>query len=118
SLQSELANSLLDEGYLVTPARDGQEAIARLRHNSKIRLVIYEFETPNQSDLMFLSYRLHNPMLSKIPVVLIGACSTNQLQQLAMHLGATVYFAKPYSAPEFLSKLKQLTQLTARNESD
>lgn len=115
-LQSELANSLLDEGYLITSASDFQEAIARLRHNSKIRLVICEFEAPNQNDLMFLSYRLHDPMLSKIPVVLMGACSTSQLQQLAMHLGATAYFSKPFDVSEFLAKLKQLTQLSAKNE--
>ena len=98
--------TLQQAGYQVLQAQDGQEAIAKLQRSSSIQLVISGIEMPNLNGFMFLSHRLKNPLLAKLPVVILSSCSSNRHRQLAMQLGATTYFTKPYIEQEFLAAIK------------
>ncbi len=117
--ESELVFALQKLGYGVTKLQDGQEAIAQIRRDSTIKLVICEFGTNESTDilflndLMFLSYRLKEAQLAEIPVALVSSCHSSQLQKIAMMMGATTYFSKPYDGLLFSDKIKQLMQLTA-----
>jgi CheY-like chemotaxis protein len=108
SVRHIVSLALQKVGYKVLQAKDGQEAIAQLQHNSQIQLVICDVEMPNMNGFEFLSYRLKNPFLAKIPVVMLSSCTTNKHRLLAMQLGATTYFTKPYVEPEFLAALKSI----------
>jgi chemotaxis protein histidine kinase CheA/CheY-like chemotaxis protein len=110
--QSNISVLLQKAGYQIFHANDGQEAIARLRHNFRIKLIICIADTPKLTDLMFLTYRLQDPQLAKIPVVMIGSRESTQFQQVAMKMGTTTYFTKPYDELEFLAKIRQLVDLT------
>ncbi len=97
-------------GYQVLQAQDGQEAIAKLQQNSSIQLAISGIEMPNLNGFMFLSHRLKNPLLAKVPVVILSSCRSNKHRQLAMQLGATTYFTKPYIEQEFLAAIKVIIE--------
>ncbi|MBO3462346.1 response regulator [Aetokthonos hydrillicola Thurmond2011] len=102
--------ALQEAGYQVLQAQDGQEAIAQLQQNPRIQLVICDIEMPNLNGFEFLSYRLKDPMLTKIPVVVLSTCNSSKHRQLAMQLGAVQYFTKPYVKQEFLAALKGIIQ--------
>ncbi|MDZ7958892.1 MAG: response regulator [Aulosira sp. DedQUE10] len=106
SVRHIISLTLQRAGYKVLQAEDGQEAIAQLQHNSHIQMVICDIEMPNLNGFEFLSYRLKDSQLAKIPVIMLSSCSTNQHRQLAMQLGATTYFTKPYVEEDFLTALK------------
>ncbi len=106
SVRHLISLTLQKAGYKVLQAQDGKEAIAKLQQNPSIQLVICDIEMPNMNGFEFLSHRLQNPLLAKIPVVMLSTCSTNKHRQLAMQLGATNYFTKPYIEQEFLTALK------------
>lgn len=115
---SELVLTLQGLGCQVSQLQNGQEVISKLRNDSTIKLVICEFDAPELTDLlflndlMFLAYRLKDAQLAKIPVVLISPCHSSRLQRIAMLMGATTYFAKPYDPMEFSTKIQQLMKLT------
>lgn len=115
--KSDLSFMLEGEGYQVLQLKSGQEAIAKLRNYSGIKLVICEFKTHDLSDimflneLMFLAYRLKDLHLAKIPFVLISSCRSSRLQTVSMLMGATTYFNKPYDLKEFSAKIKQIMKL-------
>jgi len=106
AVRQTLALTLQKAGYRVLQARDGREAINQLQQNSTIQLVVCDIEMPNMNGFEFLSHRRQDPLLSKIPTVMLTSRSSDKHRRLAMHLGASAYFTKPYIEQEFLVALK------------
>ncbi len=102
TLRRTLALSLKRSGFRVIQAQNGQEAIEELRKNASVQLVICDLEMPRMNGFEFLSHRRQNPQFSQIPVVVLTSRNNKKHYQLAMQLGATAYFAKPYLEQEFI----------------
>lgn len=108
TLRRMLALTLEKSGYRVLQARDGQEALSHLQQSSSVQLVICDIEMPNMNGFEFLSQRRQDPNLTAIPVVILTSRNNEKHRRLAMHLGATAYFSKPYIEHELLDALKHL----------
>jgi chemotaxis family two-component system sensor histidine kinase/response regulator PixL len=108
ALRRTLALTLEKAGCQVLQARDGREAIEQLQRSSSVSLVICDIEMPNMNGFEFLSHRRQDPQLSKTPVVMLTSRSNDKHRWLAMQLGATAYFTKPYLEQEFLGAIKQI----------
>jgi two-component system, chemotaxis family, sensor histidine kinase and response regulator PixL len=108
TLRRTLALSLERAGFRVVQARDGREAIEQLQKHVSTSLVICDIEMPNMNGFDFLNYRRQNPQLSKIPVIMLTSRSNNKHRWLAMHLGATAYFSKPYIEQTFLRAIQDI----------
>jgi len=108
ALRRTLALTLERAGCQVLQARDGREAIEQLQRCSWVSLVICDIEMPNMNGFEFLSYRRQDPQLSLIPVAMLTSRSNDKHRWLAMQLGATAYFTKPYLEQEFLAAIKHI----------
>lgn len=108
TLRRSLALSLERSGFRVVQARDGREAIEQLQQRSSIRLVVCDIEMPNMNGFEFLNHRRQDPQLSKLPLVILTSRSNEKHRWLAMQLGATAYFTKPYLEQEFLEAIGNL----------
>ncbi len=108
SLRQTLALSLERAGYRVLQAGDGWEAIKQLQSNSSVKLVICDIEMPNMNGFDFMNHRRKDPQLMKIPLVMLTSRSNDKHRRLAMHLGATAYFTKPYIEQGFLTAIKDI----------
>ena len=103
ALRRTLALTLERAGCRVLQARDGREAIEQLRQSTEVNLVVCDIEMPNMNGFEFLGQRRQDPQLSKIPVAMLTSRSNDKHRWLAMRLGATAYFTKPYLEQEFLA---------------
>jgi chemotaxis family two-component system sensor histidine kinase/response regulator PixL len=92
----------------VLQARDGREAIEQFQEHASTRLVICDVEMPNMNGFDFLNYRRQDAQLSQIPVMMLTSRSNNKHRWLAMPLGATAYFTKPYIEQTFLKAIKDI----------
>lgn len=109
ALRRTLALTLERAGCRVLQARDGREALEQLRQgSSRVNLVVCDIEMPNMNGFEFLGQRRQDPQLSKIPVVMLTSRSNDKHRWLAMRLGATAYFTKPYLEQEFLVAIKHI----------
>jgi chemotaxis family two-component system sensor histidine kinase/response regulator PixL len=117
ALRRTLALTLERAGCRVLQARDGREAIAQLQPSSSVELVVCDIEMPNMNGFEFLSYRRQNPQISKIPVVMLTSRSNDKHRWLAMQLGATAYFTKPYLEQDFLRAIRQILGQELRESS-
>ena len=108
TLRQTLVLSLKRSGFRVLQAQNGQEAIELLRQNSSVQLVICDIEMPRMNGFEFLSYHRQNPQLSHIPVVMLTSRSNKKHYRLAMQLGATAYFAKPYLEQELVMTVNNI----------
>jgi chemotaxis family two-component system sensor histidine kinase/response regulator PixL len=106
ALRRTLALTLERAGCRVLQARDGREALEQLRQSTPISLVVCDIEMPNMNGFEFLGQRRQDSRLSEIPVVMLTSRSNDKHRWLAMRLGATAYFTKPYLEQEFLAAIK------------
>jgi two-component system, chemotaxis family, sensor histidine kinase and response regulator PixL len=108
TLRRTLALTLQKVGYRVLQARDGREALEQLQQSAAIQLVICDVEMPNMNGFEFLGQHRRDPAINKIPVAMLTSRSSDKHRQLAMHLGASAYFTKPFIEQQFLSDIANL----------
>ncbi len=111
-MRQTLTLTLERAGYRVLQARDGREALEQLQQHP-VRLVICDVEMPVMNGFEFLTHRRQDPDLMSVPVVMLTSRGGEKHKRLALQMGATDYFTKPYIEQQFLLSLKELLQGTA-----
>src|SRR5688572_24798411 len=91
--------ALTDEGYEVTTARDGREALKRVEVGG-IDLVVSDVQMPHLTGEMLL--RAAKKQDSSIEVVLVTANSTLDAAARAVVDGAYDYLSKPFNVSELI----------------
>ena len=103
-----LALALEKAGYLVEQAKDGQDAVEKLLSGLLVGAVICDIEMPRLDGYGFLARIKSDPTFRDLPIAMLTSRSGDKHRQLAMTLGATAYFSKPYNERQLLRTLKQL----------
>ena len=103
-----LALALEKAGYLVEQAKDGQDAVEQLLGGLAVKAVICDIEMPRLDGYGFLARVKSDAKFSTLPIAMLTSRSGDKHRQLAMTLGASAYFSKPYNERELLLTLKQL----------
>lgn len=107
-IRQALKATLEKAGYQVLLAGQGQEALAQLQQQPGISLVICDLEMPIMNGFEFLIQKGQDPTLRPIPVVMLTSRSGDKHKKLALQLGATDYFTKPYLESQFLAALNRI----------
>lgn len=97
-LRTILAEMLEDEGFCVTQAASGREALMRL-DAGPVDLILLDFMMPEMSGAEFLKAQRARPDIRWIPVVLLTAASSI-LELAAMEPDAILN--KPFEVSELL----------------
>lgn len=106
-----LALTLEKAGYQVAQAKDGQDAIDKLTAGLQVQAVICDIEMPRLDGYGFLAKVKSIPLLEQIPVTMLTSRSGDKHRQLAMSLGASAYFSKPYNEQSLLQTIENLVTL-------
>ena len=83
-------------GYRVEQARDGQEAWEKLRSGLPCDIVFCDIEMPRCDGLELLSRIQKDPSLNQLPIAMLTSRGADKHRQMAIQLGASGYFTKPY----------------------
>jgi CheY-like chemotaxis protein len=103
-------NRLLQDGFSVTEAADGQEAFRALQH-SKFDLVILDLRIEKIDGFKILQLMRVNPDLKRIPVMVLSSGVVPEDVEKAVALGARDYLVKTTTTPIKLSeKVKAILQ--------
>ena len=103
-----LSLTLEKAGYQVEQAKDGQDGLEKLLSGLQIRAVICDIDMPRLDGYGLLARVKSNPAFKQLPIVMLTSRSGQKDRGLAMNLGATAYFSKPYNEQELVQTLKQL----------
>jgi chemotaxis family two-component system sensor histidine kinase/response regulator PixL len=112
ALRRTLALTLEKSGFRVLQAPDGREAIKQLQQSS-VDLVVCDIEMPNMNGFEFLSVRRQEPQ-SDIPIIMLTSRSNEKHRRLAMQLGASAYFTKPYIEQDFVKAIRDILSQSAK----
>ncbi len=102
-----LAISLEKAGYRVEQAKDGQEAVDRLLAGLQVAAVICDVEMPRLDGYGVLSAIKGRSEFRDLPIAMLTSRSSEKHRRLAMSLGASAYFSKPYNEQELLQTLQE-----------
>jgi len=83
-------------GYRVEQARDGQEAWDKLRSGLPCDIIFCDIEMPRCDGLALLSLIHKDANLSRLPIAMLTSRGADKHRQMAVQLGASGYFTKPY----------------------
>ncbi|MBW4637468.1 MAG: hybrid sensor histidine kinase/response regulator [Gloeocapsa sp. UFS-A4-WI-NPMV-4B04] len=103
-----LSLTLEKAGYRVEEAQDGEEGIEKLSTGLPIKAVICDVDMPRLDGYSFLARVKSNSIFKNLPIMMLTSRSADKDRQIAMNLGATAYFTKPYNEQELIETLKQL----------
>lgn len=112
-----LALTLEKAGYRVEQAKDGQDAIDKLFGGLDIHAVICDIEMPRLDGYGFLARIKSNADYQHIPVAMLTSRSGEKHRQLAISLGASAYFSKPYNEQNLLRSLEEMVTSNREVES-
>ncbi|QXZ09468.1 Hpt domain-containing protein [Comamonas sp. Y33R10-2] len=93
------------EGYRVTLAADGLQAIERLQ-DERPTLVLSDIEMPRMDGFDLLRNIRADQKLEGLPVVMITSRIAQKHREMARDLGADHYLGKPYSDEELLGLIQ------------
>lgn len=103
---------LTREGYRVSLAADGLQALERLAEELPT-VVLSDIEMPRMDGFDLCRNIRADSRLSALPVIMITSRIAEKHREHAMELGANHYLGKPYSEEELLSLIKHYSQLAA-----
>ncbi|HEV3263061.1 MAG TPA: response regulator transcription factor [Gemmataceae bacterium] len=106
STRDMLAMLLEDEGYAVTQAANGHEALDRLRSQDPPRVILLDLMMPVMDGWMFRRIQKQDPVLASIPVVIVSAAG--EVGQQAVALSAASYLQKPIEPNHLLATIRRL----------
>ncbi len=109
--------SLAFEGYEVVEARDGEEAMARLR-TTPPDVVVLDVMLPRMDGWQVLSAIKSDADLKDLPVVLLTGRAKEQDQYLGWTRGAADHLAKPFSPLALWQVLEDVLGTTPQEEED
>lgn len=112
---SALEIYLTGEGYGVTGAYSGQEAIDLFQQN-QFHLVLMDIMMPGM-DGIAATAELRK--LSNVPIIFLTAKSEDTDKILGLNMGADDYITKPFNPLELMARVKtQLRRYTRYNQAD
>jgi CheY-like chemotaxis protein len=100
-----LAMILGAEGFRVTGAANGEEALGLLRSTPPPDLILLDLMMPIMDGWQFRREQTHDPRLSAIPVVVLSA--DGNVQQKASALRAAGYLQKPVEMDHLLETIRR-----------
>jgi chemotaxis family two-component system sensor histidine kinase/response regulator PixL len=108
-----LALTLEKAGYQVEQAKDGQDAVDQLNAGLLVQAVICDIEMPRLDGYGVLEAIKDKPEFQHLPFAMLTSRSNEKHRRLAMNLGASAYFSKPYEEQQLLQTLAELIQQTS-----
>lgn len=94
---------LMQDGYSVVKAYDGEECIEQFRKNPDIKLIIVDIMMP-KLDGIHTCMKIRE--VSNVPVIFLSAKSEDVDKILGLNIGADDYVTKPFNPLELVARVK------------
>ena len=101
------ARNLSKNGYDVRLAKDGIDALEKLRE-SLPAVMLVDIEMPRMDGFELISRVREDSRTRHIPIIVITSRSGSRHREKAKILGAEVYLTKPYQPEELLRQISDL----------
>ncbi|NER92773.1 MAG: hybrid sensor histidine kinase/response regulator [Symploca sp. SIO1B1] len=108
TVRSLLEMTFSKAGYRVEQARDGQEAWEKLRSGLPCDIIFCDIEMPRMNGMELLKKLQEDENLRDIPISMLTSRGADRHRQMAVQLGASGYFTKPYLEEVLLEAAQEM----------
>jgi|SRR5271163_1446498 len=106
SVRQMVKFTLVDAGYTVIEAVDGQDALAKL--GGQVNLVITDLNMPNLDGIGLVRKVRDNPACKGVPIIMLTTESQESRKQEGKAAGATGWIVKPFTREQILAVVKRM----------
>jgi len=112
TVRQTLSELLVGEGYEVTTAKDGIEALDSMEKNQPSALLI-DLEMPRMNGLELTNRLRASERTRGIPVIMVTSRTSEKHREQARLAGVDLYITKPYREEELLGQLNSMLSKAA-----
>jgi signal transduction histidine kinase len=112
-IQSALASLLDDEGYQVSLANDGEEALNRMEGDALPDLILLDLRMPVMDGWEFRSAQKRDSRLAQVPVVVLSADGSSH----AAAVSADAFLPKPLDTDQLLATIERVLSADEQRRS-
>jgi len=114
-VRSALAELLEEEGFSVEAARNGREALIRLRTGTiHPALILLDLMMPGMAGWDFRSEQMRDPRLASVPVVIVSASGFSR-ESIRTQFGPAAYVEKPIEKDVLLGTIRAIVRTDPRS---
>jgi chemosensory pili system protein ChpA (sensor histidine kinase/response regulator) len=95
------------QGYTVATARDGVEALEKLKEG-RPDVMLVDIEMPRMDGFELTRHVRADAALSSLPVIMISSRTADKHRNVARELGVNVFLGKPYQEDELLAHIRSM----------
>ncbi|MFM8679661.1 MAG: phosphate regulon transcriptional regulator PhoB [Alphaproteobacteria bacterium] len=117
SLVELLRYNLEKEGFRVTAANDGEEALALLKEGKPDQLV-HDWMLPHVSGIEICRQVRRRPELRDLPVIMLTARGEEADRVRGLEVGADDYVIKPFSPSELVARIRAVLRRARPGSAD
>jgi len=108
-----ISYNLSREGFEVTTAMDGEEALKKIRAKS-FDLAILDLMMPGIQGMELCRILRNDPRTKGLPIIMLTAKTEEVDRVLGLEMGADDYITKPFSPRELIARIKAVLRRSAR----
>lgn len=107
AIRQAIVELLQEEGYTVTCASNGAEALAQLDHGAVPSLILLDLTMPVMDGWTFRAAQQSDPRLARIPTVVVSASQAADSRTLE-RLAPDAFLPKPFNLDRLIATVERL----------
>lgn len=107
SVRQMVSFTLKQAGYEVVEAKDGQEALEKLRNNP-VNMLVTDLNMPNMDGIELIRKVRSEPQFKFMPIIMLTTESQAAKKQEGKAAGATGWIVKPFKPEQLLAVIKRV----------
>lgn len=109
--------NLKKEGFEVTSATDGEEALTKIR-KGEFNLIVLDLMLPGIQGMELCRIIRNDPGTENLPIIMLTAKGEEVDRVLGLEIGADDYISKPFSPRELVARVKAVLRRISEKPSD
>ncbi len=107
TMRKVLSRSLEREGYIVTTAKDGLDALQKLQERLP-DIMLLDIEMPRMDGFELARNIRDDKMMAHIPIIIISSRTAEKHRNVAKELGVNAFLGKPVHDDELMAEITNL----------
>jgi len=112
-----ISYNLSKEGYDVSTASDGGEALSEIR-KMRFDLIVLDLMIPGMPGMEICRILRSDPKTKNLPIIMLTAKGEEVDRVLGLEMGADDYITKPFSPRELVARIRAVMRRTSEKKED
>ncbi len=108
SLRMVVRMALVNAGYDVLEAADGQQGLVQLEKAGKVNLIVSDVNMPNMDGITFVTHVKKHARHKFTPVIMLTTEGQDAKKEQGRAAGAKAWIVKPFNPPQLLDAVSKL----------